>query len=153
MTKDKGSDKKSVLWGEPDDMLLALCIYGEARGEPLLGKLAVGLVVRNRVQNRQSTYREIILEPYQFSCFNKDDPNYQKIMRIADTPDDQRHAIPFFHDCLLVANAVIDGIEDFTNGAEFFYAHYIPAPKWIAGMHFCGQWGHHLFWKRGSNEK
>lgn len=54
---------------------VALTIFGEARGEPIQGQIAVGCVIRNRVNKRKKTYQEICLAPLQFSCWNKDDPN------------------------------------------------------------------------------
>ena len=34
-----------------DVNLLARCIYGEARGEPYIGQVAIGAVILNRVKN------------------------------------------------------------------------------------------------------
>lgn len=57
---------------------LAKTIYGEARGESVETMLAVGWVIRNRLQLRRygKTYKDVVLQPKQFSCWNKDDPNY-----------------------------------------------------------------------------
>ncbi len=61
-----------------EPQLLARCIWGEARGEPIQGKLAVAHVVLNRVKAQSyygKTIRDVILKPWQFSCFNENDPN------------------------------------------------------------------------------
>ena len=53
---------------EADITLLARIIEIEARGEPYLGKVAVGAVVVNRVKDPRfpSTIRDVIFEPNQF---------------------------------------------------------------------------------------
>lgn len=60
-----------------DTQLLALCIWGEARGEPVIGQLAVTHVVLNRVA-RPSWWghdvRSVILKEWQFSYFNSRSP-------------------------------------------------------------------------------
>jgi len=51
-------------------ILLARVIHGEARGESFLGKVAVGSVILNRVEDKKNfpnTIREVILERGQFS--------------------------------------------------------------------------------------
>ena len=66
-----------------DLLHLAKTIYGEARGESIETMLAVGWVIRNRLQAKRygSTYKDVVLQPKQFSCWNKDDPNYKVIKR------------------------------------------------------------------------
>jgi len=60
---------------------LAKTIYGEARGESIETMLAVGWVIRNRLHTKRygDTYKDVVLQPKQFSCWNKNDPNYKKI--------------------------------------------------------------------------
>ena len=60
---------------------LAKTIYGEARGESVETMFAVGWVIRNRLQAKRygNTYRDVVLQDKQFSCWNKGDPNYKKI--------------------------------------------------------------------------
>src|SRR4051812_602226 len=68
-------------------VLLAQCIWGEARGEAKQGKLAVGCVVRNRLRTRAgfgSTWNQVILQENAFSCFRKSDGNHEKVMRPLD---------------------------------------------------------------------
>lgn len=57
--------------------LLALCIWREARGETFRGKMLVGAVIRNRVQDKRwpNTYEGVITQRLQFSAFNPGDPN------------------------------------------------------------------------------
>lgn len=60
---------------------LAKTIYGEARGENVETMLAVGWVIRNRLQSKRhgGTYKDVVLQPLQFSCWNKGDLNYKII--------------------------------------------------------------------------
>ncbi len=54
---------------------LAKTIWGEARGENIETMLAVGWVVRNRLSAKRygKTYKDVVLQPFQFSCWNSGD--------------------------------------------------------------------------------
>ena len=93
-------DKKATLPEQPPELLLALTLYGEARGETAQGKRAVAWVVRNRMERaaeymklkgRQhplfgdGTVAGVVLRPWQFSCWNRGDPNLHKLMDIVQT--------------------------------------------------------------------
>jgi hypothetical protein len=71
MTRDELRTWLSPL---PDEAILALTLYGEARGEPIEGIIAVGCVIRNRVNDTKkrwpNTYRGVCLQPWQFSALN-----------------------------------------------------------------------------------
>lgn len=58
------------------EILLALTIFYEARGEPFEGKAAVAQVVMNRVKDKRwpDTIEDVILQPKQFSCWNSRKP-------------------------------------------------------------------------------
>ena len=60
---------------------LAKTIYGEARGENVETMLAVGWVIRNRLTAKRygDTYKDVVLQRKQFSCWNENDPNYKVI--------------------------------------------------------------------------
>jgi len=67
--------------------LLARLIWGEARGESLQGKVAVGCVVWNRVNHATGrygrTWRNVMLKPWAFSCFWQDlgkNPQFDQII-------------------------------------------------------------------------
>ena len=72
---------------QDEDTLLAMLVWGEARGESPEGRLAVAHVPLTRMMKRKTmrktgiSLREIILTPWQFSCFNKSDPNRDKLLR------------------------------------------------------------------------
>jgi N-acetylmuramoyl-L-alanine amidase len=123
---------------------LARTIYGEARGEPFQGQVAVAWVVRNRV-NAHSWYGSDVIgvcrKPLQFSCWNTNDPNFGIIEAATlDTPG--------FVVATGVACIVLTGnFPDPTNGATNYYASSIPAPGWAAAMVPTAEIGHHKFFK------
>lgn len=72
---------------QPDDILAAMLVWGEARGESPAGKLAVIWVAVNRALKSGRALRWEILRNsggpnpiYQFSCFAMDDPNRAKML-------------------------------------------------------------------------
>ena len=90
---------------------LARTLYGEARGESRQGKIAVACVVLNRVKRKKmcgwrdingyrvATVAATCLKPWQFSCWNKNDPNRKIIIQVTD-------ANPKFAECLDIAQKV-----------------------------------------------
>lgn len=72
---------------QPEGVLLRMLMWGEARGEQDQGgrlesiaMLAVAWVARNRAIARKQDMRTVILAPWQFSCFNVNDPNRDKML-------------------------------------------------------------------------
>ncbi|HJR27754.1 MAG TPA: cell wall hydrolase, partial [Pseudomonas sp.] len=67
---------------EKDRDVLARTLWGEARGEGLPGQIAVAWAIRNRVNDGKARswwgegYAGVCQAPYQFSCWNKSDPNF-----------------------------------------------------------------------------
>lgn len=119
-----------------DVQLLALCVWGEARGESHIGKLAVAHVVLNRV-GRQTWYgydvRDVILKPYQFSFFNE-------LAAVVEVDRDDP--------CYVVAYLAISGhTVDPTKGATHYYSRDIEAPDWTKDMKFLMCHGKHMFYK------
>lgn len=88
-----------------DLYLLACCIYGEARGEPYKGQVAVGAVVLNRVKSASfpNTIAGVIYQPGAFSCVDDGQINL--------TPDET------------AMNAARDAMNgwDPTGGCVFYY--------------------------------
>jgi spore germination cell wall hydrolase CwlJ-like protein len=99
---------------EFDLVLLALTLWGEARGELLLGKLAVAYVICNRMRRLGCQISQIVLKPYQFSFWNTEDPSRWQISNIDATSK-------LWLDCMGAAKAALYMIDpDPTNGAEFY---------------------------------
>ena len=111
-------------------MTLARTIWGEARGEEMAGKEAVGQVILNRSRSGRypSNIADVCLQAFQFSCWNKTDPNRAKMLALK--PDSTQEG---FDKCLAAADRVIRGsVPDRTMGALHYYATTMSPPKWIA---------------------
>lgn len=122
--------------------ILARTIYGEARGESKQGQMAVALVIINRYQSQKwfagKTIADTCLKARQFSCWNSDDPNCEKIKNL--TLDQLR---PYYE----VAQTAISGeCIDITNGATHYHAKKIN-PVWARGKKPCAVIGNHIFYK------
>jgi len=111
---------------QPEDVVLAMCLYGEARGEATVGKLAVAWVIKNRAQQRGSTIKQECLRPYQFSSFNDQDVNRGKLLTAYKT-DPANWAR-----CECVADILMFTMDP-THGADHYYAPAIVHPTWGEG--------------------
>lgn len=62
--------------------VLARTLYGEARGEGAKGMVLVANVIITRSQDRRwpNSVADVCQQPWQFSCWNKNDPNLPKLL-------------------------------------------------------------------------
>lgn len=130
--------------------LLALTIYGESRGESIEGQIAVGCVVRNRVRTSIKTYKEVVLEPKQFSCWNIDDPNRMVLEKLAGdivngiVPNNSR-----LRQALFIATGIInDDLLDNTKGAKNYITNELYDTgkiKWASKLTPSRVIGNHVF--------
>lgn len=134
---------------EKDRDVLARTLWGEARGETLAGMVAVAWTIRNRVNDGKAKswwgerYAGVCLKPYQFSCWNKNDPNFPFLSGAKPIP------VAEMAKAVMVATAVMDGAyPDPTGGATHYYATTMPkAPAWAAEAKQTLKLGHHVFFK------
>ena len=126
----KSAEIKSMLWeifsNLTEAQIMALTIYGEARGESYDGKVAVGSVILERVDHREwdgDTIHEVCLMPYQFSCYLPGDPNFHALRLIAQDWETKAMRSMAMSECYQVATGLIDGI--------------IPRTPEIAAAHCC----------------
>ncbi|MGO2711610.1 cell wall hydrolase [Pseudomonas helleri] len=141
--------RKVMTETEKDRDILARTLWGEARGESLAGQIAVAWTIRNRVNDGKAKswwgegYVGVCQKPYQFSCWNKNDPNFAYLSGAK--------AIPFreLAQARIAADQVIDGkVPDPTGGATHYYATTMPkAPAWTAKAKQTLKLGHHVFFK------
>lgn len=126
-----------------DIQLLGMLIWGEARGEPIEGKIAVACTVRNRVNRPRwwgRNYRDVILCPWQYSCFNENDPNRDKLVRIEMSDE-------IFVECLWIANGVITNmVRDNTSGSTHYHTHAV-LPRWAPKMDKKATLNRHIFYR------
>jgi len=140
-----------------DIYILARTIYGEARGEPFEGKLAIAwVVVRRLIADSARLDRlygnsigDICTKPMQFSCWNRLDPNYQRIQAAKLDLD------PAFRACLGAACAVLgEAVPDPTFGATHYHAGNLETlPLWAKGRTPCAWIGRHVFYNNIEEDK
>lgn len=58
-------------YSEAAARIISYTIYGEARGEPFKGKLAVAAVIQTRARRSNTSLTKICLTEKQFSCWNE----------------------------------------------------------------------------------
>lgn len=128
--------------------ILARTLWGEARGEGKYGMEAVAFVVLNRAEIAQkrggywwgNSVIEVCQKKYQFSCWNKKDPNYGKVISV--TEEDV-----YFATAKRVARRALLGfLKDPTNGATHYHARHT-SPFWAKGQKPCAVIGRHIFYR------
>lgn len=143
----KGKDMQDFYEKTAIDVL-ARTIWGEARGEGDLGMQAVANVVLNRrdlAHSGEVTWwgRDIVQicqKPYQFSCWNRSDPNFKKLEQI-----DARDL--YFATAIRIARRAVAGcLSDVTGGATHYHAAGI-SPYWARGQRPLKVIGDHIFYK------
>ncbi len=148
MTKN-ASTSPAFIRAHHDVNILARTIYGEARGEyrlcGLAPLMAVANVVMNRVRLRTwfgATVGEVCQKPWQFSCWNDNDPNAKVIanLYLCDA---------VFDVCMEVADKVTSGAwPDLTKGCEHYHRCDMKVlPPWARGVKPVVQIGSHVFYK------
>lgn len=126
--------------------VLARTIWGEARGEGLVGMHAICSVILNRAAAPcwwGKDIESVCLCRKQFSCWNDNDLNRAKLMRVGDEDPQFRIAKE------IARNAIMDYLPDITNGATHYYRPLpnMPPPKWVMGMKQVATIDHHVFFK------
>jgi len=133
---------------DPAD-ILARTLWGEARGESKAGREAVAAVVLNRVEVATrhggrfwwgNDVVSVCLKPWQFSCWNVNDPNRAKLQAV-----DEKNRV--FAQCRRIADAALAGeLADPTEGATHYHVEGL-SPPWSLGRQPVTQIGGHLFYK------
>jgi N-acetylmuramoyl-L-alanine amidase len=141
-----------------ETQILTLTLWGETRGEPVEGKVAVGCVIRNRVETGRwgDSYAKVCLAAYQFSCWRKEGgaSNHKDVMAMADILSSGREVHDLaLRECGYIAHGIIAGwLQDRTRGATHYYAPeaMVPMgkiPAWAINLSPCATVGDHLFFK------
>jgi len=128
-----------------DDLsIMARTVFGEARGEPYQGRLAVAHVILNRVRAGGwfgASVSEVCLKRWQFSCWNPGDPNRARLFQVEL---DDRNLL----DCSRACLDALGGGEDPTTGATHYYATSLPVPpRWVRGRAPNVVIGRHAFFR------
>jgi len=120
---------------ETDDFLyLALTMWGEARSHGETGMRAVGHVIVNRAivganMWGGSEIRNVATHPYQFSCWNQNDPNRERMLNVhrlvPQSPDGQAWKL-----AQAIAVQILTGnSNDPTHGATMYHTTEVQ-PSW-----------------------
>lgn len=104
--------------------LLAITILLEAENQEVLGQIAVGCVIRNRMHKKKKSYAQIILQKLQFSCWN--DPALAEKRVLA-----QPHG-GMLAQCAWIAEGIISGalMADSSKGADHYFNPDLASPPW-----------------------
>jgi len=139
-------DPKLPVEGQPDDLLLAMLIWGEARSESVMGKIAVAQVVANRVAAGGwfgRGWHAVMLKTNQFSCFNIQDPNYKKLLQPVSWD-----AEAVWQTCLYIARAALRGaLPSVVDGCCHYHAAAISVPAWANKLVLYKVVGRHKFYR------
>lgn len=121
-------------------MCLALNVFKEARGEPVVGQQAVALVTLNRAKAKNGNICGVVFEERQFSW----------------TITDVRHGVLLPHkrpnrytaEWRRAEQSALQALymKDFTGGATHYHEVSI-YPAWRKKLQYVGQWGSHYFYK------
>jgi len=120
----------SAIAEEKDSDIVAMTILGEARGEGKAGMYAVACVIAQRSiewkrNGKTITPRQVCLQDWQFSCWNKNDPNRKKLPTLLKTHQHAAYAK------MLAAN--INNLQrSYVNNADH-YCHVNTNKKWTRG--------------------
>lgn len=130
----------SNLRKDSDDVLLARMVFGETRGREItdLERTAVAYTALNRARDTEhrwgNSLREVILERNQYSCFNPNDPNYQKVL------DPESYDAKTFEHCLTIAREVNAGKRQDPVHANHYHESSLPRPtSWPGNVKLVGR--------------
>lgn len=126
-------------------------IWGEARGEPIEGRIAVACVIRNRLLSGRwgHNYEAVARAPFQFSCWNAgQDANHLAVLDLVNKLNAQGFIDLMTQECRWVSNGVVNHvILDRVNSATHYHESSMnPKPKWVEGARLVATIGHHMFY-------
>lgn len=126
----------------PHDLhILALTVWGEARGESKKGQQAVAEVILNRAKDSRwpNAVADVCRQRWQFSAWNPDDPNRVKMEYLSLSDITLRRAY----------RAALDAMEGAgiaRNANHYFAPGTIAMPGWAKDMELVAEIGRHQFY-------
>ena len=131
--------------------ILARTLWGEARGEGLIGMEAVAHVVHNRVAAKSWWGHDIVgvcHKAWQFSCWNVNDPNRTKLLQLTTATASFSVALAAARSVMKLESEGRRATVDPTDGATHYYApRVMSTPNWARGKTPCARIGGHEFFK------
>lgn len=135
-----------------DTQAVALTLWGEARSEPLAGVIAVADVIRNRRRGTKRTWKAVVHQRLQFSCWSPAGgrENYDHVMLLARVLVDDGRITGDWGQCLWVAEGAVDGRYNLTLPIDT--THYLTTalfrknpPAWAHTGRVVATLGQHTF--------
>lgn len=133
-----------------DVKIMAKTLYGEARNQGWKGLVAVGEVILNRAKRPGWWGKDIAsvcTAPYQFSCWNRNDPNRQILLDLDEND-------PTFLLCLAATYYVLsESDKQLTFGATNYHTIVAPKdakvwpPSWTRDLTHTANVNDHIFYK------
>jgi N-acetylmuramoyl-L-alanine amidase len=127
---------------------MALTMWGEARSGGAEAMRAVGHVIDNR--RRAGTHgkyaTETVSAAWQFSAWNKNDPNYPAMMNIDKLRPESEDYRMWVESKRLAAEILSGASVDPTSGALFYHTAAV-SPRWSSGLAPIRVIGGHLFFR------
>ena len=120
--------------------VVAMTILGEARGEGKSGMYAVATVINQRSINRNKTPKAVCLKAWQFSCWNKNDPNRKKLPTLLKTH-------PMRHYATTLAQNIMKLDRSYTKNADHYINKDSRKPSWLRDVKPVRVIGNHSFYK------
>ena len=122
--------------------IVAQTILAEARGDGRGGMYAVAACIKVRAQKRNLSFKQVCLQPKQFSCWNAGDPNRSKMNLLLTLPQAE-YAMHLARNMDKVNTKVIGNAD-----------HYVTVRlwktgkvKWTRGHQPVAFWGSHAFFR------
>jgi len=131
---------------------VARTVWGEARSEGINGMRAVAHVICNRAGDNRwpSDHADVCTQPSQFSCWNQDDPNRERLVGVEWTDVNFQHAYALSCTAIIPVSHGSHGNGDPTHGAN----HYCTAqlledspPAWADLKKITARIGNHVFFR------
>lgn len=125
-------------------LCLAVNLYHEARGEPIMGQYAVALVTLNRAGGDKARVCQEVFKRKQFSWTNKGVTRIHGGWKLS-TGLNPKEAHAWWLAQRIAATSLAGRMPDFTQGARFYHADYVK-PIWRIRMLNTKNIGRHKFY-------
>jgi spore germination cell wall hydrolase CwlJ-like protein len=122
-----------------------MTLVAEAKNQGYIGMLAVAEVIRTRAKERHITVDEVVLQKWQFSCWNDLQEGYRQVYDLVYFRSEREMAD--IHDT--ARKAWLDSAtSNITKKANLYHATYVH-PTWARSpkVHYITAIGKHLFYK------
>jgi spore germination cell wall hydrolase CwlJ-like protein len=125
---------------------MALTMWGEARNQGEIGMRAVAHVIANRreAKTHGTFVTDTVSAAWQFSCWNRNDPNRAMMLAIEDLPEGGAAHRQWLAAKRIAAEVLAGRSSDPTGGALFYHTTAVQ-PAWSRGVTPVRQIGDHLF--------